>query len=86
VHVRSSGGQVEITLTVAGVQRRVTSPKPDNSWAFKDVPPGTHVLEVIATGACGGVCAVGAACGACVREARRAAVPRARTRAAAAEP
>jgi hypothetical protein len=54
------GWQVEITLTVAGVQRRVTSPKPDNSWAFKDVPPGTHVLEVIATGAC--VRAFGAAC------------------------
>jgi hypothetical protein len=58
------GWQVEITLTVAGVQRRVTSPKPDNSWAFKDVPPGTHVLEVIATGAC--VRALRAACG-CVR-------------------
>ncbi len=49
--LRRCGAQVEISLTVAGVQRRVTRPKPDNSWAFKDVPPGTHVLEVVATGA-----------------------------------
>jgi hypothetical protein len=40
-----------VSLTVAGVHRRVTRPLPDNSWAFKDVPPGTHVLEVVADGA-----------------------------------
>lgn len=40
-----------MSLTVAGVHRRVTRPLPDNSWAFKDVPPGTHVLEVVADGA-----------------------------------
>ena len=43
--------QVLVSLTVAGVHRRVTRPLPDNSWAFKDVPPGTHVLEVVADGA-----------------------------------
>lgn len=43
--------EIELVLTLAGVQRLSTRVLPDNSWAFKLVPPGTHVLEVIATGA-----------------------------------
>jgi hypothetical protein len=43
--------QVLVALSVGGVHRRVTRPLPDNSWSFKDVPPGTHSLEVVADGA-----------------------------------
>jgi hypothetical protein len=42
--------QLEVVLRVAGVQRRVTWPLPNSSFAFHRVPPGTHALDVVATG------------------------------------
>jgi hypothetical protein len=35
---------------VAGVQRRVAHVKADGSWSFTGVPPGTHAVDVVATG------------------------------------
>ena len=45
--------QIEVVLLVAGTQRRVTKLRPDNAWAFHNVPPGTHALELVAPGASG---------------------------------
>eukprot|EP00959_Pyramimonas_sp_CCMP1952_P050871 1062660-Pyramimonas_sp.AAC.1 len=41
---------VEITLTVSGSELRKTFPRADGAFKFSDVPPGTHLIEVVALG------------------------------------
>lgn len=41
---------VEILLTVNGGEQKKTHPRNDGSFTFLDVPPGTHLLEVVALG------------------------------------
>jgi hypothetical protein len=43
--------QIEVVLTVAGVQRRTAHVLPNGAWAFHSVPSGTHALDVVAAGA-----------------------------------
>lgn len=43
--------QLEVVLTVGGVQRRTARVLPNAAWTFHGVPPGTHALDVVAPGA-----------------------------------
>lgn len=41
---------VEISLTINGEEHKKTFPRADGAFKFSDVPPGTHLLEVVAMG------------------------------------
>jgi len=41
---------VEISLTIKGDEHKKTFPRADGAFKFSDVPPGTHLLEVVAMG------------------------------------
>jgi len=41
---------IQVTLTIGGGEQRTTVPRIDGSFQFLDVPPGTHLIEVIAMG------------------------------------